>query len=126
MPLIVWKSDGRFAGQDYRLARLIDVAPTILDMAGKGAHASWSGVSLFSGYAAKRVFFFSDYRGVQIGFRENATKFILDYSRGKFSRYRLDRDPNERFPIELTDRQRERAEATLGGWVHRERLRYRQ
>ncbi len=125
MPLIVWKSDARFAGQDDRLARLIDVAPTILDMAGKGAHASWSGISLFRG-TRQSAFSFSSTIAVCKSVFARTAKFILDYGRGKFSRYRLDRDPNERFPIELTDRQRERAEATLGGWVHRERLRYRQ
>ncbi len=125
VPLIVWQNGGGLSGQDFRLTRLIDVSPTILHLATGDAEGSWSGVSLFSGLAPRRVFFFSSTRGVQIGFREDRSKYVLDYGRGSFSKYDLYRDPDERFATQLSAQEREFAEARIAAWVQRERHRYR-
>ena len=125
VPLILWKDGSGLSGQEFRLARLIDVSPTILDLATGDAEKSWSGVSLTSGLAPKRVFFFSSTRGVQIGFRQDKTKYVLDYGKGRFSKYHLVRDPDERTAIQLSDQERKLAEARVAAWVQRERNRYR-
>ena len=124
VPLIVQGTPLGRRGTDRRLARLIDLAPSIVSLAGVHAEATWAGRDLFSPVGVNRVFFFTSYRGVQIGFREANTKYILDYERESFSKYQLDEDPFELRPIPLGPQESARAEAIAAAWVARERRRY--
>ena len=125
VPLIVQGTPLGRRGIDGRLARLIDVAPSIVSLAGVRAERTWTGRDLFSPVGVNRAFFFTSYRGVQIGFREANTKYILDYERESFSKYQLDEDPLELHPISLGPQESARAEAIAAAWVARERRRYR-
>ena len=84
VPLIVQGTPLGRRGTDGRLARLIDVAPSIVSLAGVLTEPTWAGRDLFSPVGVNRVFFFTSYRGVQIGFREGNTKYILDYEKNPF------------------------------------------
>jgi lipoteichoic acid synthase len=117
VPLLIYDPHAAASRSDPRLARLLDLPPTILQLAGGTPEPGWKGIDLWSGSAAKRAFMYTTWRGVQAGFRQGATAYMLDYYTGRASKFDLRSDPGERRPLPVAERQRTQIEAILGGWL---------
>lgn len=124
VPMIVAGQRLAVRGESHRLARMVDVPATILDLAGGAPDSRFDGLSLFGPAAPRRTFFFSDTRGVQVGFREGEAKYVLDYGAGRYSRYQLSDDPQERSPVPLSEAERDHVERIVAAWVQRQGTRY--
>ncbi len=75
-----------------RLARQIDLAPTILAMLGFDEPADWQGQDLFNGGPERRAYLFADYH---YGLVDGNYKYIYDVTSGYSEIYDLSRDPLE-------------------------------
>jgi arylsulfatase A-like enzyme len=73
-PMITQKT-----GRDDRLARQIDIPPTILDLLGFASPPEWQGVSLISGPRAEMVLLTNSYqRPVTYGLIDGTYKYVTD------------------------------------------------
>ena len=80
---------------DSTLGGMIDVAPTILDLLGGPAPASFQGRSLFDSDRMGRVYLYTPRSKVLFGYREGARKFIYDAGADATELYDLHTDPGE-------------------------------
>jgi hypothetical protein len=74
---------------------LIDVAPTLLDLAGVRAPDGYQGRSALAG-EPRMALFFADYSMGMLGLRDGSRKFIYEIESRRGRLYDLDRDPGER------------------------------
>jgi arylsulfatase A-like enzyme len=88
-----------------RVVSLVDVAPTILDLAGLSAPAIYQGQSMLAP-GARMALFFADYSRGLLGLRDGSLKVIYAMDSGRSSLFDLDADPGER--VNLADRNPER------------------
>jgi Sulfatase/Fatty acid desaturase len=77
-----------------QVVSLVDVAPTLLDLAGVPATASYQGHSALEA-AERMALFFADYSLRLLGVRDGGTKFIYDLDSGRSRLFDLDRDSAE-------------------------------
>ncbi|MCT2538908.1 sulfatase family protein [Sedimentimonas flavescens] len=85
-----------FSGQrSDLLVGMIDVAPTITDLLGIVAPASWQGRSVFAPDRQDGVFFYAPWNGFQVGYREGDRKYIYNGNTGEEQLYDLRADPDE-------------------------------
>ncbi len=75
-----------------RIARQIDLAPTILEMLGFDPPEQWQGQDLFAAAPDPRAYLFADYH---FGVVEGNYKYIYDVTSGYSEIYDLSRDPLE-------------------------------
>jgi arylsulfatase A-like enzyme len=75
-----------------RIARQIDIAPTILAMLGFDEPADWQGQDLFEGGPERRAYLFADYH---YGLVDGNYKYIYDVTSAYSEIYDLSRDPLE-------------------------------
>ena len=75
-----------------RIARQIDIAPTLLEMLGFDPPADWQGQDLFAGGPERRAYLFADYH---FGVVEGNYKYIYDVNSAYSEIYDLSRDPFE-------------------------------
>jgi lipoteichoic acid synthase len=85
------------------LAGVSDMAPTVLDLLGFAAPASWQGRSLFAERRPDAVLLFAPWNGFQLGFRQGHRKFIHNTSSGESWLFDLAVDPGETNNLAKTD-----------------------
>ena len=73
----------------------VDISPTILDLLGVPAPASWQGRSLFATERPGRAYFYAANDLYLLGVREGRWKFVYDVTRGRDTLYDLQEDPSE-------------------------------
>ena len=78
-----------------RLARQIDIAPTVLALLGYDEPSSWQGDSLFSTNAADHDYLFSRYGNSMFGLVDSHFKYVYDFNRDRAELYDLTVDPLE-------------------------------
>jgi len=99
-----------------RVVSLVDVAPTVLDLAGLSAPPIYQGQSMLVP-GARMAFFFADYSRGLLGLRDGSLKVIYAIDSGRSSLFDLDADPLER--INVADRYADRLRwyvQNLKGW----------
>jgi len=85
-----------FRGERHAtLGGIIDLAPTLLGLAGFEAPDSWQGRSLFQQARSDKVFFFAPWTTFLFGYRNETEKIIFNESEGTVERYDLHQDPKE-------------------------------
>lgn len=81
---------------DTSTVRMIDVAPTVLSLAGQAAPASMEGLDLSGPLRPKRVFFAAAWLNLMMGYREAAMKYDYAYVTDELQAFDLTHDPHER------------------------------
>lgn len=108
---------------DQRLAQIVDIAPTLVSIAGAGRPCGWQGLSLFGPETRKRAYAFALMREPMVGFREGNRKFTLGLRDGAMARYDLAADPAEQHPLPVSAAEAKAATAAIAGWAsYNERL----
>jgi len=99
-----------------RVVSLVDIAPTVLDLAGLAVPPTYQGQSML-GPGARMAFFFADYSRGLLGLRDGSLKVIYAIDSGRSSLFDLDADPLER--TNVADRYPDRVAwyvQNLKGW----------
>jgi arylsulfatase A-like enzyme len=78
-----------------RVASLVDLAPTILDLLGIESPSEYQGQSLLPNRRPMALFF-TDYSLALAGLRDDHWKFVDDFSADRFQLFDVARDPMER------------------------------
>jgi sulfatase-like protein len=107
-----------------RVVSLVDVAPTVLDLAGLPVPEIYQGQSMLAP-GARMALFFADYSLRWIGLRDGSLKVIHALDSGRSSLFDLDADPGER--VNLADRHSERVRwyvENLKGWSAAQKQRF--
>ncbi len=106
-----------------QIASLVDLAPTMLDLAGVARPTEWEGGSLLA--PTPRVArFFADQAIVQLGLRDGQWKAILDADTGRTQLFDLAHDPMEKNDVAARETARaERYRQHLVAWSLRQRAR---
>jgi arylsulfatase A-like enzyme len=96
IPMMVW-NPRLFAGgrRSATVGGHVDVNPTVADLLGIEAPASWEGRSLFAPKRPPRVYFYAANDDYLMGVRESGFKYIYNVSRGREEMFDLVRDPDE-------------------------------
>ncbi len=102
VPLIVSGLPARIAPPvRTRTGGMVDLAPTILDIAGIAAPAGWQGRSLFAPDHPDRAYFSSRRSGRMFGMRRGDMKYVLSSLDDGIAAYDLATDPAEARPLRL-------------------------
>jgi hypothetical protein len=88
---------------------LIDVAPTVLSLAGETAPSTVQGVDLSAPLRSRRVFYAAVWSNHVMGFQESRMKYNYSNETGKLEIFDLARDPGEEADLALEVRGEERA-----------------
>jgi len=99
-----------------RVVSLVDVAPTILDLAGVSVPEIYQGESMLAP-GARMAFFFADYSRGLLGLRDGSLKLIYAIDSERSRLFDLDLDPAER--VDVADRYPDRVRwyvRNLKGW----------
>jgi len=99
-----------------RVVSLVDIAPTVLDLAGVPVPEMYQGESMLAP-GARMAFFFADYSRGLLGIRDGSLKVIHAIDSGRSSLFDLDGDPEER--VNIADRDPDRVRwyvRNLKGW----------
>jgi lipoteichoic acid synthase len=80
---------------------MVDLAPSILDVAGISAPAGWQGRSIFAKDHANEAFFASRRSGRMVGLRVGNIKYVLSILDEGVVAYDLLKDPGEHAPFRL-------------------------
>ncbi len=100
VPLMLWNPrlfEG--GGRPSTVAGHVDVNPTVLDILGVPAPASWEGRSVLAPGRPPRAYFYAANDDYLLGLREGAFKYIYNVTRGREELYDLGRDPDEQTNI---------------------------
>jgi len=87
--------------RSHRVVSLVDIAPTVLDLAGLPVPPIYQGQSMLAP-GARMAFFFADYSRGLLGLRDGSLKAIYAIDSGRSSLFDLDADPLER--VNIADR----------------------
>ena len=102
---------------------LIDTAPTILDLAGVGAPATYQGRSMLDA-GPRMALFFADYSLGMLGLRDGPRKFIYELDSGRSRLFDVERDQPERLDLSAREPDRIRWYAQhLRNWSAAQRAR---
>lgn len=96
VPLVLWNPrlfEG--GGRPATIAGHVDVNPTVLDVLGIPAPASWEGRSVFAPDRPPRAYFYAANDDYLLGLREDGFKYVYNVTRGREELYDLGRDPDE-------------------------------
>jgi hypothetical protein len=94
VPLLVAAPGWTKTGRSARTASLVDLAPTMLDVAGVDVPREYVGDSAL-GPERHMAFFLADYSRPLVGLRDGPTKFVADLDSGRDRLFDLVRDPRE-------------------------------
>jgi arylsulfatase A-like enzyme len=106
VPLVIW-SPALFP-QGRRVDAIgghVDVNPTLVELLGIPAPASWEGRSLFAADRVPRTYFYAANDDYLLGVRQGNYKLIFNVTRGKDELYDLARDPDEKVNIAAAHRE---------------------
>ncbi|MBI3402086.1 MAG: sulfatase-like hydrolase/transferase [Acidobacteria bacterium] len=126
VPLLVW-FPRRYASatRSPMIGGLVDLAPTIAELAGVPAAADWQGRSLFDPQRAPRAYFYVAQNEFKLGVREEGWKYILDLRTGVEELYDLEHDPSEQHNVASAQRERSaRLRQRLAAWTEANRVQY--
>jgi arylsulfatase A-like enzyme len=105
VPLVIWSPalfpQGRHVDT---VGGHVDVNPTLVDILGIPAPASWEGRSLFAADRVPRTYFYAANDDYLLGVREGNYKLIYNVTRGRDELYDLSRDPDEKVNIAAAHR----------------------
>lgn len=100
-----------------QIGSLIDVAPTILALAGLPLTSKWQGRSLLAGSPGVARFF-TDHASLEVGLRQGRWKMIHEIGLGRARLYDLDADPGERTNLAAAHPERvTRYREHLASWI---------
>lgn len=125
--LVPGVTDKQGSGLPRRIGQpgsVIDIAPTLLQLAGLPVPAQYQGRSLLRPAAADEVpRFLTDHAVYQVGLRQGPWKFIDEPESGRSQLFDLRRDPEERRDLAATQPQRvARYREHLRAWSTHQRL----
>jgi phosphoglycerol transferase MdoB-like AlkP superfamily enzyme len=101
VPLIIALPDGQGRGvRVTRVASLLDLAPTVLDLVAVPAPSTFQGQSLLSA-ASRMALFFTDYSLGLLGLRDGCWKFVYELESERARLFDVCRDPGERDDVSL-------------------------
>jgi arylsulfatase A-like enzyme len=126
VPMLIWYPR-RFmsAAQSSAIGGLVDLAPTIADLAGVPAAADWQGRSLLDPARAQRAYFYVAQDEFKLGVREENWKYILDLRTGIEELYDLERDAMEQKNVANAQSERcARLRQRLAAWTEANRRQY--
>lgn len=83
------------------IGSMVDLAPSILDVAGISAPAGWQGRSVFAKDHSNEAFFASRRSGRMVGLRVGNIKYVLSSLDEGVVAYDLSKDPGEHAPFRL-------------------------
>jgi lipoteichoic acid synthase len=117
VPLLIAAPErGSAPRRSHRVVSLVDIAPTVLDLAGLPVPPIYQGQSMLAP-GARMAFFFADYSRGLLGLRDGSLKVIYAIDSGRSSLFDLDADPLER--VNVADRYPDRVGwyvQNLKGW----------
>ncbi len=120
VPLMLW-SPTLFEGGGRRetVGGHVDVNPTILDLLGVPAPASWEGRSVFDPDRPPRAYFYAANDDYLLGVRESQYKYVYNVTRGREELYDLERDPDEQVNVAALHPEKCRTlRQRLAAWRH--------
>ena len=126
VPLLLWYPRlYRTAAGSSAVGGHLDLAPTIVDLAGLPAPADWQGRSLFSQARVPRAYFYVAKDHFTLGVREDSWKYIFDLRAGTEELYDLDGDPTEQLNLAAANPGRcARLRQRLAAWTDANRRQY--
>lgn len=127
VPLLVW-SPRLYASprRSATIGSLVDLGPTIVDLAGALPAADWQGRSLLDTQRhPPRAYFYVAEDHFTLGLREDQWKYIFDLREGVDELYDLGRDPNEQHNLAKDEPERSaRFRQRLAAWTEANRRQY--
>jgi arylsulfatase A-like enzyme len=100
VPLLLWFPRGyRKSARSTNIGSLVDLAPTIADVAGFPPAADWQGRSLFDARHTRRAYFYVAESEYTLGLREGNWKYIYNLRDGTEELYDLATDPIEQHNV---------------------------
>ena len=120
VPLVLW-SPGLYA-QGRRASQIgshVDLCPTLADIMGVPAKASWHGRSVFDRLHTPRAYFYAANDDYLLGVREGDWKYVYNATLGRDELYNLKTDPLEQKNAAAQQRERVgRLRQRLAAWKH--------
>ena len=106
-------------GQEMsRVAGVIDIAPTVLDLLNIELPGAWQGRSIFSDDRAQRVYFAAPWSDFLFGCRDGDRKLIFNATKNEYEVYDLKADPTEQRDLARESAEFVRAaQQHLAAWV---------
>jgi arylsulfatase A-like enzyme len=126
VPLLVWfPRQYASAARSPMIGGLVDLAPTIAELAGVPAAADWQGRSLFDPQRAPRAYFYVAQNEFKLGVREGDWKYVLDLRTGVEELYDLEHDAAEQHNAARVQGDRcARLRQRLAAWTEANRRQY--
>jgi arylsulfatase A-like enzyme len=126
VPLLIWfPRQYASAVRSSAIGGLVDLAPTIADLAGAPAAADWQGRSLFDPARPPRAYFYVAQDEFKLGVREDSWKYILDLRTGVEELYDLEHDATEQRNVASAEPERSaRLRQRLAAWTEANRRQY--
>jgi arylsulfatase A-like enzyme len=126
VPLMFWfPRMFRTAVRSNAIGSLVDLAPSIADLAGMPPASDWQGRSLFDVRSSRRAYFYVAEDQFTLGVREGKWKYIFCLRDGSEELYDLDRDPSEQHNLAAAERDRAaRLRQRLAAWTEANRRQY--
>ena len=127
VPLLIWSPRKyRSVARSDTIGSHIDLAPTLVDLAGIPSAPDWQGRSLFDQTRVPRAYFYVAEDGFVLGVRENQWKYIFDLRTGVDELYDLGRDLDEQRNLAAGEVERcARLRQRLAAWMEANRRQYR-
>jgi hypothetical protein len=104
-----------------KVVSLVDVAPTVLDLAGIAAPSEYQGRTMLDA-APRMALFFADYSLGILGLRDGPWKYLYEIESGRPKLFDMEHDPGER--LDVAPRNSERARwygGVVRGWGRAQR-----
>ena len=119
VPLMVWSPKRyRAPARSGVVGGLVDLSPTIAQLAGFSPAADWQGRSLFSEDRSNRAYFYVAEDHFTLGVREGAWKYIFALREGAEELYDLEHDPTEQHNLASAQPERAaRLRQRLAAWT---------
>jgi arylsulfatase A-like enzyme len=126
IPLLLWQPRRfRNVKRSNTIGGHVDLAPTIVELAGLPPAADWQGRSLIDGKHVPRAYFYVAEDRFKLGVREDRWKYIYDLREAREELYDLVRDPDERHNVAASEPIRSaRLRQRLAAWTEANRRRY--